>query len=143
MKMTLRRRTVTVVGLVILLFGCLVALLVWERQWQRPALQTQQQIEQLALQYAQQQRQGTVTALQIRRTTPRQDGTALLCDPSEHRLIRAAVLIGLQDYDQCDPDRVLWFIDLHGTFQWPTNSSDHIRVSFDAYGRFMSAGDVP
>ena len=82
--------------------------------------------------------------MNVHKTTPRQSGQ-IPCSPRQTILIGLAAFFRLNEYNQCDPDREQWIIDMNGEFHWSHSNmtSNEISVVFDAYGRFHYAGSGP
>jgi hypothetical protein len=117
------------------------------RQQQAAARLTQAQIEQRATQYVQSTWPGTIAQVTTQRTTLGQLLGRPNCTPADAFLRAGLVVTGIDTYNVCDPQQVLWQVQVQGTFTMITPrgliQAQSIEVVYDETGYFLRAGPLP
>lgn len=117
------------------------------RQQQAAALLSQSQIEQRAVQYVQSTWPGTIVQVSAQRITLGHLMGPPNCTLADAILRTALVFTGIDTYNVCDPQTVLWQAHVQGTFTMTTPRGllqvQAIEVVYDETGYFLRAGPQP
>jgi hypothetical protein len=103
---------------------------------------TQQQIEQRALQYAQDEYRATVTKVAVRRASQGQIAPSF-CSLPQRVVVRALVVARLNTWDACDPNFPMWEAQLEGTFHWPGGQAHDMQMRILPDGTVQSSFSGP
>jgi hypothetical protein len=108
---------------------------------------SQQLIEQSAIQYVQRASPGTITQVTSKRITLGQLFGNPSCSLAQNLIRMTTLMLGLDTYNACNPNTLLWVVDLHGTFNFSgpaiTSTTNFVQVVLDSRGNFIKADSGP
>jgi hypothetical protein len=117
------------------------------RQQQAAARLSQAQIEQRAIHFVQSNWPGAIAQVAAQRTTLGQLNGPPNCALADTLLRTALLFTGIDTYNVCDPQQVLWQVHVHGAFTMTTPrgliTAQSIEVVYDETGYFLRAGPQP
>ena len=128
----------------------LALLVVWQQNSAAPL--SQQQVEQLALQYVRASHPGVVTQMKVRLTTFEQavGGPLLRCSLFERAQEEMYIVLTPGAHNPCDLGARVWVVELHGTFTCPRRANNcvpgachHVQIVYATNGYLIRAFCAP
>lgn len=128
------------IGLLVILI--MAGLFVWMQRGSSAASLARPQILQKAIEYAQATSTGNVTQTTATQTTLGQVAGSS-CTFLGRLVSSLTYSFGFDPHNLCDPNTVVWLVELHGTFRFQGATASYLEIVLDTQGNFIQANTGP